>query len=254
MGVLSRFTTYVKSLFSAILDRAEDPGMTLDYSYQKQLEQLQNLRKSIADVVTSEKRLELQKAQLTAKMATYDDAARQALQGGNEELARAALQRRQDVQTQMATFDGQIEQLKAQQQKFVDMEQRLSAKVEAFRTQKEMVKTQYSAAQAQVRIQESVTGISEEMSDVNLAVERAQDKVLQMQARANAMDELMGQGTLQEIGAPSDPIERQIAAMKTKSAVDDELAALKAQMQLPAGQDQAQLPPPNAAPTETPQQ
>ncbi len=165
-----------------------------------------------------------------------------------------ALQRKQEVATQMATFDGQIEQMKAQQAKFVDMEQRLSTKVEAFRTQKEMVKTQYSAAQAQVRIQESVTGISEEMSDVNLAVERAQDKVMQMQARANAMDELMGQGTLPEIGAPVDPIDRQIQAMHTKSAVDDELASLKAQMQLPSGQEQAQLPPPTVTPSETPQQ
>jgi phage shock protein A len=254
VGVLSRFTTYVKSVFSSILDRAEDPGMTLDYSYQKQLEQLQNLRRSIADVVTSQKRLELQKAQLTARMANYDDAARQALQGGNEELARAALQRKQEVAAQMAGFDNQIEQMKAQQQKFVEMEQRLAAKVEAFRTQKEMVKTQYSAAQAQVRIQESVTGISEEMSDVNLAVERAQDKVLQMQARANAMDELMDQGTLQEIGAPSDPIERQIAAMKNKSTVDQELESLKAQMNLPSGQEQGQLPPSSVTPGEAPQQ
>ena len=99
-----------------------------------------------------------------------------------------------------------------------------------------------------------MTGISEEMSDVNLAVERAQDKVLQMQARANAMDELMAQGTLQEIGAPTDSIDRQIQAMHTKSAVDDELASLKAQMQLPAGQEQAQLPPPTITPSETPHQ
>jgi phage shock protein A len=254
VGVLSRFTTYVKSVFSAILDRAEDPGMTLDYSYQKQLEQLQNLRRSIADVVTQQKRLELQKAELTTKIAKYDDSARLALQSGDEDLAREVLQRKQDLQTQMTTFDNQIEQMKAQQQKFVDMEQRLSAKVEAFRTQKEMVKSQYSAAQAQVRIQESVTGISEEMSDVNLAVERAQDKVLQMQARANAMDELMAQGTLQEIGAPADPVERKIQALQSRSAVDDELAALKAQMNLPSAEPQAQLPPPAAPSSDTPQQ
>src|SRR5215472_11227826 len=129
VGVLSRFSTYVKSVMSAILDRAEDPGMTLDYSYQKQLEQLQNLRRSIADVVTQQKRLELQKAELTTKIAKYDDSARLALQSGDENLAREVLQRKQDLQTQMTTFDNQIEQMKAQQQKFVDMEQRLSAKV-----------------------------------------------------------------------------------------------------------------------------
>ncbi len=249
MGVLSRFTTYVKSVFSSILDRAEDPGQTLDYSYQKQLEQLQNLRRSIADVVTSEKRLELQKAQLTASVDKYDAAARQALALNQEDLARQALERKQGIQAQLAGFDTQIDQLKGQQQKFLDMQERLQAKVEAFRNQKEMVKATYGAAQAQVRIQESVTGISEEMSDVNLAVQRAQDKVLQMQARANALDELTSAGALPEIGAPEgDSIDRKLAALSNQSAVDSELAAMKAQLQLPAATteeqpQQAQLPP-----------
>lgn len=250
MGVLSRFTTYVKSVFSSMLDRAEDPGVTLDYSYQKQLEQLQNLRRSIADVVTSEKRLELQKAQLTAQVGTYDDQARRALAMNREDLARLALERKQGIQAQLSGFDAQIDQLKSQQQKFLDMQERLQARVETFRNQKEMVKATYGAAQAQVKIQEAVTGISEEMSDVNLAVQRAQDKVLQMQARASALDELTSQGALPEIGAPgSDSIDAQLQAMSSKSAVDSELAAMKSQLTLPpAGEQQAQqaqLPPGN---------
>jgi phage shock protein A len=250
VGVLSRFTTYVKSLFSSMLDRAEDPGQTLDYSYQKQLEQLQNLRRSIADVVTSEKRLELQKAQLTNQVNTYDDQAHRALAMNQEDLARQALERKQSIQSQLTGFDTQIDQLKGQQQKFLDMQDRLQARVEAFRNQKEMVKATYGAAQAQVKIQESVTGISEEMSDVNLAVQRAQDKVLQMQARASALDELTSQGALQEIGAPAgDSIDRKLAALSNQSAVDSELATMKAQMQLPAASSEqeppAQLPPPS---------
>lgn len=246
MGVLSRFTTYVRSVFSSFLDRAEDPGQTLDYSYQKQLEQLQNLRRSIADVVTNEKRLELQKAQLTSQVATYDDQARRALSLNREDLARLALERKQGIQAQLGTFDQQIEQLKAQQQKFLDMQERLSARVEQFRTQKEMVKAQYGAASAQVKIQEAATGISEEMGDVNLAVQRAQDKVLQMQARASALDELTDAGALPEIGAPgTDSIDRQLQALSNQSTVDNELAALKQQMALPSGepQQQQQLPP-----------
>jgi phage shock protein A len=244
VGVLSRFSTYIKSLMSSFLDRAEDPGMTLDYSYQKQLEQLQNLRRSIADVVTNEKRLELQEAQIHQQMDKLDSQARQALAANREDLARLALERRQGLQAQLATFDQQVEQLKAQQQKFVEMEQRLSTRVESFRTQKEMVKAQYGAAQAQVRIQEAATGISEEMADVNLAVERAQDKVLQMQARANAMDELTQSGTLQEIGpGAQDSLDRQLAAISNKSDVEQQLAALKAEMQLPSGGEQQQLPP-----------
>jgi len=240
VGILSRFTTFVKAKFSAMMDRAEDPNETLDYSYQKQLEQLQNLRRSIADVVTSEKRLELQQNQINVQMEKLDGQARAAVQQGKDDLARVALERKQALQSQLASFGQQIAQLKAQQDRFVDTERRLSTKVEAFRSQKEMVKATYNAAQAQVRIQESVTGISEEMSDVNLAVQRAQDKVLSMQARANAMDQLVDQGTLPELGAPGqDDIDRQLSQVTVKSAVDDQLAQLKSSMtaQIPAPKD-----------------
>ncbi|MGO8950828.1 MAG: PspA/IM30 family protein [Ktedonobacterales bacterium] len=249
MGVFSRFTNYIKTVMSSFLDRAEDPGQTLDYSYQKQNEQLQNLRRSIADVVTQEKRLELQEAQINGQIEKLDGQARLALSNNREDLARLALERKQALQTQLGTFDTNIAQLKQQQDKFVAMEQRLTSRVEAFRTQKEMVKAQYGAAQAQVKIQEAATGISEEMGDVNMAVERAQDRVLQMQARANAMDELTESGTLPEIGS-GDSLDRQLAQLTTKSDVDAELAALKSQMQLPeaeSGQSQqAQLPPPSS--------
>ncbi len=237
MGVFSRFTNYIKTVMSSFLDRAEDPGQTLDYSYEKQLEQLQNLRRSIADVVTNEKRLELQQAQLNQQIDKLDGQARQALSLGKEDLARQALERKQGLQVQIGQFGTQIEQLHAQRAKFVEMEQRLNTRIEAFRTQKEMVKAQYGAAQAQVKIQEAATGISEEMSDVNLAVQRAQDKVLQMQARANALDELTESGTLAEIGpGAADPLDRQLQQLSNQSEVDRQLAELKAQMQLPAGQ------------------
>lgn len=245
MGVFSRFTNYIKTVVSSFLDRAEDPGQTLDYAYQKQNEQLQNLRRSIADVVTQEKRLELQEAQVNAQIEKLDGQARLALSSNREDLARLAIERKQALQTQLGSFDTNIAQLKQQQDKFVAMEQRLSSKVETFRSQKEMVKAQYGAAQAQVKIQEAATGISEEMADVNMAVERAQDRVLQMQARANAMDELTESGTLPELGS-GDSLDRQLAQLSNKADVDQQLAELKAQMQIPEGETkQAQLPPPS---------
>jgi phage shock protein A len=245
VGVLSRFTNYIRTVMSSFLDRAEDPGQALDYSYEKQLEQLQNLRRQIANVVTQEKRLELEQGQIQLKTQQYDDAAKKALTLGNEDLARSALERKQAFATQISQYDSQIEQLKTQQAKFVELEQRLTARIESFRTQKEMVKAQYNASSAQVKVQEAATGISEEMQDVNLAVQRAQDKVLQMQARANALDELMESGTLAEIGpGAQDPIDKQIQAMTNQNEVDRQLAELKAQMQLPEGsQEQPQLPP-----------
>jgi len=253
MGVLSRFATYIKSLMSSFLDRAEEPGMALDYSYEKQLEQLQNLRRALADVVTNEMRLRLQEAQMQAQMQKLETQASEALSANREDLARQALERRQGLQEYVATFDQQITQLKAQQQKFADMEERLAARVEAFHTQKEMVKAQYGAAQAQVKIQEAATGLSEDMADVQLSMQRAQDKVLQMQARAGALDQLIESGQLQEIGpGAQDELSRQLATISNQAVVDQQLAALKAQTRLPSGTEQVrQLPSADTQPDET---
>src|SRR5689334_3383576 len=158
MGFWSRLLNFFKMNANAALDRAEDPGQVMDYSYGKQLEQLQELRRAVADVVTQEKRLEMQQNQLLEKVNTLDGQARQALIAGREDLARMALQRKEAYLAQLNAQEQQIAQLRAQEEKLVDMERKVSARVETFRTQKEMVKAQYKAAQAQVRVNETVTG------------------------------------------------------------------------------------------------
>ena len=200
MGFFSRLATFFNIRANAALDKAEDPGQVMDYSYSKQVEQLQQIRRSIADVVTNEKRLEMQQTQLIDKTNTLDHQAMQALQANREDLARMALQRKETLLVQINSYEQQLAQLKAQEEKLISMERTISARVEAFRTQKEMVKAQYNAAQAQVKINETVTGISEEMTEMNLAMQRAQDKVLTMQARANAMEALIEQGTAERAG------------------------------------------------------
>lgn len=236
MGFFSRLSNFFSMKANAALDKAEDPGQVMDYSYSKQLEQLQNLKRSIADVVTNEKRLEMMESQVQQQVSKLDQQAMQALQGNREDLARQALQRKETLMQQISGYEQQIEQLKAQEQKLVQMEQTISARVEAFRTQKEMVKSQYSAAQASVRINEQVTGISKEMSEMNLAMQRAQDKVLTMQARANAMDALIEEGALGDQGllgpGSSDPLDRELQKMSAQQNVDAQLQAMKQQMQL----------------------
>src|ERR1700736_5824853 len=248
MGIFSRLATLFRIRANAALDKAEDPGQVMDYSYSKQLEQLQHLRRSIADVVTNEKRLELQQSQLLEKTNKLDTQAMQALQANREDLARMALQRKETILIQLNSYEQQIALLHAQQEKLIGMERTVSARVEAFRTQKEMVKAQYNAAQAQVKINETVTGISEEMSEMNLAMQRAQDKVLTMQARADAMDSVIEQGALGEqglLGAGSgDSLERELNKVASQQNVDAQLQAMKQQMQLGGpNQQQRQLPP-----------
>src|SRR5229473_7819299 len=236
MGFFSRLTNIFRIRANAALDKAEEPGQVMDYSYSKQLEQLQQLRRSIADVVTNEKRLEMQQSQLIERMNKLDQQAMQALQASREDLARMALQRKETLLPQINSYEQQLAQLKVQEENLINMERTISSRVEAFRTQKEMVKAQYGAAQAQVKINEAVTGISQEMTEMNLAMQRAQDKVLTMQSRANAMETLIEQGTLSEQGllgsGSGDTLDRQLQQISSQQNVEAQLQAMKQQLQL----------------------
>jgi phage shock protein A len=230
-GMMNRASTIVKAKISKLLDRAEDPGETLDYSYEKQLELLQYVKRGVADVVTSKKRLELQTAQLEQSVVKLDGQARQALQAGREDLAREALQRKTVAQEQLQGLDQQIQGLQAQQEKLIASEKQLSTRIEAFRSQKEVIKAQYSAAEAQVRIGEAATGIGEQMADTGLAIQRAKDKTEQMTARAAAVDELVESGALEDFtsGGETD-LDRELRKLSTGTQVDDELAKMKAEV------------------------
>src|SRR5437667_7727784 len=146
-GLMSRAATVVKAKFSKLLDRAENPAETLDYSYEQQLQLLQNVKRGVADVVTAKKRLQLQTDQLEQSGVKRETQAREALGAGREDLARQALERKAVVQQQLQDLDKQSHDLEAQQDKLVTSEKALSAKVEAFRSQKEVIKAQYSAAE-----------------------------------------------------------------------------------------------------------
>lgn len=230
MGLMSRFTTIVKAKASKALDRAEDPRETLDYSYEKQLEMLQKVRRGVADVATSKKRLELQAAKLEQSVEKLDGQARQALQQNREDLARVALERKKNVQLQLQDIDQQRAQLQTEQDKLVVAEQRLTAKVEAFRTRKETIKAQYTAAEAQTKIGEAVTGVSEEMADVGMAIERAENKTETMRARAGAIDELIDSGALTDLTDGRDSIDRELDQLAVSGGVDAELEKLKAEL------------------------
>jgi phage shock protein A len=243
-GMSGRFNTVVKAKISRLLDRAEDPSETLDYSYQKQLENLQNVKKGIADVVTAKKRLQMQSQKLEQNVVKLDTQARQALAAGKEDLARTALERKQLAQSELQTLDSQVGELEAQQQQLTDSEAKLRSKIEQFRTKKEMIKAQYNAAEAQVRISEAATGVGEEMADVGLAMQRATDKTEQMRARADAVAELEAAGTFEDLtalGPGQDDIDRQLAELTSGSQVDDELAKMRVELGQGSGGDAPQL-------------
>ena len=230
MGLLGRAGEIIRAKFSALLNRAENPNETLDYSYEKQLQSLQNVKRGVAYVVTAKKRLEIQTKQLEQNVVTLDTQARQALGAGREDLARQALERKSGIQQQLQDLDTQVKQLQDQQDKLVASEKQLSAKVEQFRSQKEVIKAQYSAAEAQVRIGEAATGIGREMDNTGLAIQRAKDKTEQMQARASAIDELVTSGDLEELGSTTTQLDRELSQLASQQQVDRELEQMKAEV------------------------
>jgi phage shock protein A len=230
-GLMARASLVAKAKVSKLLDRAEDPTETLDYSYEKQLELLQNVKRGVADVVTAKHRLQLQSEQLQQSASKLEGQAREALAAGREDLARQALARKSAIEQQLQGLGQQAQQLEAQQEKLVASEQALQTKIEAFRSQKEVIKAQYSAAEAQVRVGEAATGIGEQMADTGLAIQRAKDKTDQMQARAAAIDELTASGALEDFTAGGETdLDRQLAQLSSQSQVDDELAKMKAEL------------------------
>ena len=231
MGVMKRVSLIFKSKANRALDRMEDPRETLDYSYQTQLELLQKVRRGVADVATSRKRIELQINQLQQSSDKLDRQARDALAAGREDLARDALTRKGGVQGQLTDLNTQYVSLQGEEEKLTGASQRLQAKVENFRTRKETIKATYTAAEAQTRINEAFTGISEEMGDVGMAIQRAEDKTEQMKARAGAIDELMASGALDDmVSGPRDDIQLELDRMGAGHDVDAELARLKGEL------------------------
>jgi phage shock protein A len=234
MSLFKRMALIFKSKASRALDRAEDPREVLDYSYAKQQEMLTKVRRAVAEVATSRKRLELQQTQLGGQAEKLTEQARQALSMGREDLAREALTRRAALEQQAGDLGTQHAELAEQEEKLSLAAQRLQAKVEALRTKKETIKASYTAAQAQTRVNEAFAGLSDEMGDIGLAVQRAEDKTAQLQARAGAIDELIASCALDDAsGTSKDSLTAELERLSAHSNVESELNKLKSELGAP---------------------
>ena len=231
MGILKRTAGILSAKVNSLLNRAEDPKEMLDYSYEKQKELLQNVSRGIADVMTSKKQLEIKKQELNASVEKYHKQAESAVSANRDDLATIALNRKQEtlstirsLDTQIAGLDNNLEKLKATKQK-------LEVKIQQFGAKKEILKAQYDASKATVKVQESLTGLGEDISDVKSTVDRIEERIEKQKARADAITVMVDEGTLEEIDfgmEKKDDVDRELAKIGANKYVDDELAAIKA--------------------------
>ena len=245
MSLFQRAHDIVAAKANKALDAAENPNEMLDYSYEQMLDHITQVRRALVDITASKKQLELQEQQLQHSVDHLDDQAKAALAAGREDLAREALSRKATAQQQITEMEPQRQQLDDEEQKMEQTLSTLQQRVNDFRSKKEVMKAQYTAASAMTSVNEEAAGISKSFGDSGAALQRAQDKIANMQARAAATDELLQSGVLEDVGGDTDDIQRELDQASANADVDKELAALKAQIasaapapELPAGSQQ----------------
>jgi len=234
MGLVRRLSLLLRGKANAAVDSLEDPAAALDLAYSKQLEALQQVRRSVADVVTSQKQLEIQTRQMQTNRGKLDDLASRALQQDREDLAAGALTQAELIDGQLSGLRAQIAQLGQQRENLQAVEQRLQARVASMRTGKETLKAQYGAAKATVRAGEAVVGLGKDHEEIQLLLDRTREKMLQTQARAEALTELMQSGALGMDASGVEGIEEQLQTGALPSKVEVRIAELKQDLGLPA--------------------
>lgn len=224
----------IKAKLARLIDRAEDPRETLDYAYDQQLTLLRQVKQGVAEVVTAKKRIELTARKRREQVGKLEAQARQALAADREDLARAALARKAEVEQELEVFELQVGELDGQQQTLVERERELRNRIERFRSEKEVIKAQYKTAEAMVQIGEATSGLGKGLSEAGRAIERAREKTEQMQARALAVDELLAAGTLTDQLEPgTSALDRELVELSKSAQVDAELARLRREVAPP---------------------
>jgi phage shock protein A len=225
MGILGRIGQKLKQGTAAALAPAVDPRATGLSAQQKQEALLAQVAAAIDDVTAARDRLEAGAAAVRARLPALEDEARRELRAGRRNLARLALQRRQVASAELRTLEGQLAEVEREEVALSTVQQRLAAQIDAFVARQEVIRARYSAAEAQVRINEAVTGVSADFADLTAALRRAEDQTQALQARAAAIDRLVQDGDLEALTATIGPdapqlppaeadLERQLAALE----------------------------------------
>jgi phage shock protein A len=235
MTVFSRVADILQAKTHKLLNQLEDPNETLDLSYEKMIAGLQQTKLHLADVVAQQKSLERQIEAAQQEAAKAEDDARLALQAAREDLAKAALAHKHSALEKLQSLQEAHAAVLPQAQKLIETEKKLADRIEKFRLQKEVMKTSYTAAAAQVKVTQAMSGVGSSFNNVGDTLRRAEDKVSGMRAKGDAMESLTESGVL------SDPLdsrpkeERELDALRVGSAIDSDLEKLKAE--LAAGKD-----------------
>lgn len=226
MSFWSRIRMFFAVKTEAALDRIEDPREALEHACSRQREMLRQVKQGLVEVATSRRQMERQTQRLRARAPQFEEQARRAIAAGREDLARTALQRKQNCLGEIARLETQLAEIAEEERKLAQAEQQFAALLDGFRVRRASLSARYTAAESQVKINETLTGLSGEFAELGQSLERAEEKIGRMQARAAAIDGLIEDGAL---AGPDgeDTVGRELREAAASQAVEAELAGLK---------------------------
>jgi phage shock protein A len=226
----SRLELLLNIKTSAVLDQAEDPREVFAYAYNQQRWRLRTIRRGLIEVAAARRHLEHEAERLRARVRELEEQARRAVKMQRDDLARGALERKHTTLAQIRNVETHVAEISAQEERMVAAEQQISQAVEAFRARRTVATARYTAAQAQVVVGEASAGVaSDEAVEIDLAVERSEDRIERLEARAAALETLGDSPGVTNL-AGEDAIERELDRISNAEAIERELAELKRQI------------------------
>ena len=230
MSLVVRLKEIFGAKANALADEMEDPKASLEYSLRRLEENQRQVARSLVEVRAARQRLENQRDELETTLGRYRQQAEAAVASGRDDLARLALQRAQDAEARQAGLANNIANVARQEEELTQSNANLERKIAQFRSKKEELKAIHDSAEAQLRVHEALSGVSGDLADVGHTIRRAEERIAEMQSRADAIEGLIAEGALQDALTPEqDDIDRQLAEIGRNKAVEDELARLKAE-------------------------
>ncbi len=226
----SRIALFFNVKTSATLDQVEDPREVLDYAYGQQQFHLRTVKRGLIEVAAARRQLERQADRLRVRASHLEDQARRALRSNREDLARAALRRKQTTLAEIRALQDHFTELATEEERLTVADQQMTQRVERFRVHRTVASARYAAAEAQVTVGEALAGlVGDEEIELSLAVERSDEKIDRLHARAVAIDALTESGALLQ-GPGDDPLDRELNDVTNAEAVEAELARLRREL------------------------
>jgi phage shock protein A len=230
MSIVARFKAIFQSQANGLAELWEDPRVSLDYSLARLEENRRALGHSLIKVSAARQRLEAQRDQLADGLSRYDQQATAAINAGRDDLARTALESKMSAQERLQDLENNVARLAQQENNLKETQQNLDRKINLHRAKNEELKSIYDSSQAQLRVRESLSGISADLADAGNTIRRIEARIQEMQSRADAIDRLIATGVLPDVLDPEDDdVDRQLNRLRREQVVEEELRRLKAE-------------------------